>query len=38
VEMIFDPLSFRVGAAISLAAMLAAAFVLLHALWRARWN
>ena len=38
VEMVFDPLSFRAGAIISLAAIAAAAVVLLRAAWRARWR
>jgi hypothetical protein len=38
VEMVFDPLSFRVGAIISLAALVAAAFVLLRAAWGSRWR
>jgi hypothetical protein len=38
VEMVFDPLSFRLGAAISLSALLAAALALLSAAWRARWQ
>ncbi len=37
VEMVFDPLSFRVGAVISLATLLAAALVLLRAAGRTRW-
>ncbi|MDP3046899.1 MAG: YfhO family protein, partial [Chloroflexota bacterium] len=37
VEMVFNPLSFRMGAVISLATIVAAALVLLHAAWRARW-
>jgi hypothetical protein len=38
VEMVFDPLSFRVGAIISLATILAAALVLLRAAWGSRWR
>jgi uncharacterized membrane protein YfhO len=36
VEMVFDPLSFRVGAIISLVTLLTAALVLVRAGWRAR--
>jgi hypothetical protein len=38
VEMVFDPLSFRLGAVVSLATLLAAAVLFLRAVRRARWR